>query len=51
MLADILIGIGLIAVVASIVYSLIKRKKQGKSLCSGSCSGSCSHCSCCGRET
>ncbi len=44
MLADILICFVLITIVTSIVYSLIKKKKQGKSLCSGSC-GSCSHCS------
>ena len=35
MLADILICLVLIAIVTSIVHSLIKNKKQGKSLCSG----------------
>ena len=37
MLADILICLVLIAIVTSIVHSLIKNKKQGKSLCSGAC--------------
>ena len=51
MLADILICFALIVIVTSVIRSLIKPKKQGKSLCSGSCGGSCSHCSCCGRDT
>ena len=33
-MADILICLVLIAIVTSIVHSLIKNKKQGKSLCS-----------------
>ena len=43
-MADILICLVLIAIVTSIVYSLIKNKKQGKSICSGSCGGNRSHC-------
>ena len=38
-MADILICLVLIAIVTSIVHSLIKNKKQGKSLCSGACTG------------
>ena len=44
MLADILISLVLIAIVTSIVHYLIKCKKQGKSICSGSCGGNCAHC-------
>ena len=43
-MADILICLALIAIVTSIVHSLIKNKKQGKSLCSGAYTGNCSHC-------
>ena len=42
-MADILICLVLIAIVTSIVHSLIKNKKQGKSLCSIP-TGNCSHC-------
>ncbi len=44
MLADILICLVLIAIVTSIVHSLIKNKKQGKGFCSASCGGDCAHC-------
>lgn len=50
MLADILICLVLIAIVISVVHSLIINKKQGKSLCSDSCGGNCSHCGCCGHK-
>lgn len=40
----------LLAVVAGIIYSLIRQKKTGKSCCSG-CSGACSMCNgCCAPE-
>ena len=42
-MADILICLVLIAIVTSIVHSLIKNKKQGKSLCSASCTLATAH--------
>ena len=50
MLADILICLVLISIVFSVVHSLIKNKKQGKSLCSGAGGGNCSHCRGCGHK-
>lgn len=39
----------LLAVVAGIIYSLIRQKKTGKSCCYG-CSGACSMCNGCAPE-
>ncbi len=44
-LGTILITVALAAIVAGIVYSMIKNKKEGKSSCS--CGGSCAHCNAC----
>lgn len=42
-LSTILVSIVLLAVVAWIIYGMIKDKKQGKSSCGGNCSG-CAGC-------
>ncbi len=42
-IGTIIILMGLIAIVAAIVYVLIKDKKQGKS----TCGGNCAHCKMC----
>ncbi len=43
-LATILISVGLAAIVACIVYRLVKARKSGKS----SCGAGCAHCAMCG---
>lgn len=45
-MGNIIVGIGLIIIIAIVIYSMIKRKKEGKSL---SCGGDCSKCKGCGK--
>lgn len=45
-MGNIIVGIGLIIIIAVVIYSMIKRKKEGKSL---SCGGDCSKCKGCSK--
>lgn len=45
MVATIVVGLGLVAMVAAIIRKLIKDKKAGKSvICGGDCKGCGGHC-------
>lgn len=48
-IGTILVGLVLLAVVALIVRSMLRDKKQGKSSCGGNCA-SCSACGCCRKK-